>query len=82
MLLITSAIVPGVKGSQLVLSGVEKSPPLSSPHAGAMNVVLVVMDTVRADHLGLYGYRRKTTPNLERLAARVIRYDQARGTAP
>ena len=47
-----------------------------------MNVVLVVMDTVRADHLGLYGYRRKTTPNLERLAARGIRYDQARATAP
>ena len=32
------------------------------------NVVLVTMDTVRADHLSLYGYNRKTTPNLENLA--------------
>ena len=32
------------------------------------NVVLIVMDTVRADHLSLYGYERDTTPNLKALA--------------
>lgn len=32
------------------------------------NVVLVVMDTVRADHLSLYGYARKTSPNLDSIA--------------
>lgn len=32
------------------------------------NIVLVVLDTVRADHLSLYGYRRRTTPFLEQLA--------------
>jgi arylsulfatase A-like enzyme len=32
------------------------------------NVVLITMDTVRADHLPLYGYRRLTTPNLADLA--------------
>jgi arylsulfatase A-like enzyme len=33
------------------------------------NVLLISLDTVRADHLALYGYRRDTTPNLARLVA-------------
>lgn len=49
---------------------------------GAPNVLLVVMDTVRADHLSLHGYRRNTTPNLARLAERGVVFDQARSTAP
>ena len=38
------------------------------PPAGSPNVLFIVLDTVRRDHLSLYGYRRPTTPNLERLA--------------
>ena len=33
------------------------------------NVVVVCIDTVRADHTSLHGYDRPTTPNLERIAA-------------
>ena len=33
-----------------------------------MNVVLIVCDTLRADHLGCYGYFRDTSPNLDALA--------------
>jgi arylsulfatase A-like enzyme len=58
----------------------EASLPL--PTGGAPNVLLVVMDTVRADRLSLYGYERPTTPTLERLARRGIRFDNARATAP
>ena len=32
------------------------------------NILLIVMDTVQADHLGVYGYERDTTPNLRELA--------------
>lgn len=46
------------------------------------NVVLVVLDTVRADHLSCYGYGRRTTPNLDRFAASADRYVTARSTAP
>jgi arylsulfatase A-like enzyme len=35
----------------------------------APNVVMVTLDTVRADHLGLHGYGRRTTPHLDALAA-------------
>jgi arylsulfatase A-like enzyme len=52
------------------------------PPADAPNVLLVVLDTVRADHLSLYGYERPTSPALERLARRGIRFDNARAAAP
>jgi arylsulfatase A-like enzyme len=46
------------------------------------NVLLIVLDTVRADHLRLYGYDRDTTPNLARLASRGVRFDRAHSAAP
>ena len=52
------------------------------PPAGAPNVLLIVLDTVRADRLGMYGYPRATTPALDRLAKGAIRFDEARATAP
>jgi arylsulfatase A-like enzyme len=44
---------------------------------GAPNIVLVVLDTVRADALSLYGYHRDTSPNLVRLAGRGVRFTRA-----
>jgi arylsulfatase A-like enzyme len=58
----------------------EASRPL--PAADSPNVLLIVMDTVRADRLSLYGYRRTTTPKLEQLAKRGVRFDRVRATAP
>ena len=52
------------------------------PPANSPNVLLIVLDTVRADRLSLYGYHRSTTPTLERLAKRGIRFDAARASAP
>jgi arylsulfatase A-like enzyme len=46
------------------------------------DVVLVVIDTLRADHLGLQGYGRPTSPGLDALAGRAIVYDTAVATAP
>jgi arylsulfatase A-like enzyme len=48
----------------------------------ARNVILIVMDTVRAESLSLYGYGRDTTPELSKLAKRGIRFDRAFSTAP
>ncbi len=47
------------------------------PAAGRPNIVLVVLDTVRADHLSLYGYGRRTTPFLESLAREATLYTEA-----
>lgn len=38
------------------------------PDESRLNVVLVSIDTLRADHVGAYGYKRPTTPNLDALA--------------
>jgi arylsulfatase A-like enzyme len=53
---------------------------LSPARAGAPNVLLIILDTVRAASLSLYGYERETTPNLERLAARGIVFTQVVST--
>jgi arylsulfatase A-like enzyme len=50
--------------------------------AKAPNVLLVVMDTVCADHLGIYGYARDTTPHLARWAKRAVQFDWAVAPAP
>ena len=42
--------------------------------SGCPNLLLVTLDTVRADHMSLYGYGRPTTPNLEALARESIVY--------
>jgi arylsulfatase len=49
----------------------------ASQPAPPANVIVVLCDTLRADHLGLYGYRRPTSPFLDSLAARALVFDHA-----
>src|SRR6266481_376803 len=51
----------------------EKSPP---------NVVLITIDTLRADHLGCYGYQKIKTPNIDSLAAEGARFARAFTVVP
>lgn len=49
----------------------------------ARNVVVVLVDTLRADHLSTYGYSRETSPELDRIArARGLVFDNVRSQAP
>lgn len=41
------------------------------------NIILIVMDSIRADHLSCYGHHRRTTPALDALAAEGALYEQA-----
>jgi len=47
----------------------------------APNVLLIVLDTVRAQSLSLYGYSRNTSPQLAQLAQAGVRFDRARASA-
>jgi arylsulfatase A-like enzyme len=46
------------------------------------NVVLIGVDTLRADHLGFYGYPRDTSPNLDSWAAGATVYDNCIASTP
>ncbi len=47
-----------------------------------MQVILVVSDTLRADHLGCYGYFRSTSPRIDRFAAEGVRFHNHVSQAP
>jgi len=68
-----------------VLSGAPLFSSAEQAHPGQPkmpNVILIVLDTVRADHLSLYGYERQTTPFLESLGKNSVVFDRAYSTAP
>ena len=46
------------------------------------NVILVTLDTTRADHLGCYGHSQARTPNIDALALRGVLFSQAASTSP
>ena len=63
----------------LILAGcaVEEPPP-----PRPKNVVLILLDTLRADHVGAYGYPRETSPFLDQLASEGVLFEQATSAAP
>lgn len=48
----------------------------------APNVIVLLIDTLRADHLSTYGYKRPTSPAIDALAANGARFDAAYAAAP
>ncbi len=55
---------------------------LAAPREGTPNVLLLILDTVRAENLSAYGYRLPTTPVLTSLAGTGVRFARAHSTAP
>ncbi len=54
--------------------------PSSVPHD--LNVLLIAVDTLRADRLGAYGYKRPTSPNMDRLAQEGVLFENGWAHAP
>ena len=57
-------------------------PTIYVPEARPPRVVMVFIDTLRVDHLSLYGYHRETTPRLDAWADQAAVFEQARSVAP
>lgn len=55
---------------------------ISEPAQPQPNVILISLDTLRADRLGSYGYERQTSPTLDSLAADGARFTQAMSQSP
>jgi arylsulfatase A-like enzyme len=62
-----------------------RAPPLHRVPASVprdLNILLIVIDTLRADHLGSYGYKRPTSPEIDALAADGVVFENAWAHAP
>lgn len=73
-----------VAASQPVLREVSERAALArlpDATAGAPNILLIILDTVRAASLSLYGYSQPTTPELDRRAARGVVFEHAMATS-
>lgn len=53
-----------------------------APSPSDLNVVVITLDTLRADHLGCYGSTSVQTPNIDALAARGVLFEHATATVP
>ncbi len=72
-------------GAQLLASAaaaVVRAAQAPAPPQRFPNVLLISIDTLRADRVSGYGYRRPTTPNLDRLMAAGVRFTEARTVEP
>jgi arylsulfatase A-like enzyme len=49
---------------------------------GRLNLLLITVDTLRADHLGCYGYPRRTSPSVDSLAASGVVFEKAYAQRP
>jgi arylsulfatase A-like enzyme len=81
LFVLVAASAPAATGLALVR---ERSQIAGLPlaRASAPNVLFIVLDTVRADHMSAYGYARNTTPVFDRLAADGVLFAQAMAPAP
>ena len=75
-LLLLSAVILSRKPST-----VRANQETRSAQPGKPNVILITMDTVRADHLSVYGYERDTTPQLRDFAREATVYSRAVATS-
>jgi len=63
-------------------SGEKKPGPTASPALRPLNLVLITIDTLRADRLACYGYAKIETPRLDALAARGVLFENAVAQTP
>ncbi len=60
----------------------DRPAPFVAPASSHPSIVIISIDTVRPDHTSVYGYRRRTTPNLENFVSTAARFDRAYAVAP
>jgi arylsulfatase A-like enzyme len=76
LLLLSVLVVSGLCGLSC------PSRDVASETSGPPSLVLISVDTLRADHLGCYGYGRKTSPRLDKLARRGVRFERNIAASP
>lgn len=81
--LLKSGLYAAVTGTLLTNCNVATAPTVNRPAPpAAPNVILLSIDTQRADHLGCYGYALDTSPNIDAFAAESTLYRNAFASSP
>ncbi len=77
-------LVVGVAATLVLAAGILawQRQRLQPPAPARLNLLLVTLDTTRADRLGCYGYAAGRTRRLDQLAAEGVRFERAYATAP
>ena len=75
-------VVPGLVLTTLIVAAGCRAGASRSTSPDRPNVLLVTIDTLRADHVGCYGYRDASTPTIDALASRGVRFETAVVHAP
>jgi arylsulfatase A-like enzyme len=70
----TLKLIGALAASTLLTSVRPRGNSLKADESQQPNIIILVIDTLSARHMSLYGYKRQTTPNLERFASRASVY--------
>ena len=76
-MIFSRSLVPLTASLLLSLVSTVFAAPVAAP-----NVVVITIDTLRADHVGCYGYKQIHTPNIDALAADGARFERAYAAVP
>lgn len=79
--LLVAVVAISVVGRPLSVAPYHGDRVTADAQSNAPDIYLVVLDTVRADHLSTYGYERETSPRLTEFAADALVFEQAHSTA-
>jgi arylsulfatase A-like enzyme len=84
ILVFSNKVVPaeGVDLSDRWLRACWSMPEITKERPEGPNLLVISIDTLRADRLGCYGYSRDTSPNIDRLVARGALFENAISSAP
>lgn len=72
-----AAAFPGVSSLRRWYNEVPEMPDNILPWGPDMNVILIFIDSLRKDHVGVYGSERTQTPNLDAFARQSLRFSRA-----
>ncbi|MBM4015871.1 MAG: hypothetical protein FJ293_13025 [Planctomycetes bacterium] len=78
------ALLPALLLLTVLPAAARQDPPAAAAPAAAPrpNLVLITLDTTRADHLGCYGYPRPTSPTIDALAAESVVFERCLAVLP
>ncbi len=83
---IIAILLIGIGGALLYIkmhsSSKEAMVTQSKPAVDRPNIILITMDTTRADHLSCYGYPKHTTPHLDKIASEGVMFKNAYAPSP